>query len=118
MKSLAWLLHDEKRKGVGKLHTNENYLNSEVEFQMDKFLIPDGNYSKLELLDLNRKLYYFGIHFGETVGKCFVQFEKDFEFFSGSKILSGEKMIDGYSSSFVKKLSSKNSSGHDNLVQD
>ena len=70
----------------------------------------------MDLLNyLNQKLYYFGIYFGETVGKCcFVQFEKDFEFFSGSKILTGGKMIDGYSSSlFVKKSSSKNSSGHD-----
>ena len=97
------------------LHTNGNYLDGKVEFQMDEFLIPNGNYSKLELFDyLNRKLYYFGIYFGETVGKHFVQFEKDFEFFSGSKILAGRKTIDGYSSSsFVKKLSSKNSSGHD-----
>lgn len=83
---------------------------------MNKFLIPDGNYSKLELLGyFNRKLYYFGVHFGETVGKrCFIRFQKDFEFFSGSKILSGGKTIDGYSSSlFVKKSNSKNSSGHD-----
>ena len=75
------------------------------------FLI--ANY--LELLNyLNRKLYYFGIHFGETVRKhCFIRFQKDFEFFSGGKILSGGKTIDSYSSSFVKKSSSKNSSGHD-----
>ena len=26
------------------LHTNGNYLDGEVEFQMDEFLIPDGNY--------------------------------------------------------------------------
>ena len=75
---------------------------------MDSFLVLDGNYSKSELLNyLNRKLYYFGIVFEETVGKCcLIRFEKYFEFFSGSKVLSGGKTIDSY-------LTSKGSNGHD-----
>ena len=97
------------------LHNDGNYLDGKVELQMDSFLVPDGNYSKSELLSyLNRKLYYFGIVFEETVGKCcLIRFEKYFEFFSGSKVLSGGKTIDGYTSPFKKKSSSKNSSGHD-----
>lgn len=39
------------------LHSNRNSLDSEVEFQMDEFVIPNGNY-------LNQKEYYFGVHFG------------------------------------------------------
>ena len=97
------------------LHANGNYLDGEVPFQLEKFLVPDGNYSKSELLDyLNRKLYYFGIVFEETVGKrCLVKFEKHFEFFSGSKILSRGKTISSYSSSFVKKSTSKTANGYD-----
>ena len=87
------------------LHNDGNYLDGKVEFQMDSFLVPDGNYSKSELLSfLNQKLYYFGIVFEETVGKhCLIRFEKYFDFFSGIKVLSGGKTIDGYtSSSFMK----------------
>ena len=46
------------------LHVNGQYLDGEVEFRMDCFLVPDGNYSKSELLNyLNQKLYCFGIVF-------------------------------------------------------
>ena len=85
------------------LHANGSYLDREVEFRMDKFLVPDGNYSKSELL------YYFGVAFEETVGKhCLIRFEKYF------KVLSGGKTIDGYSSSlFTKKLTSKSVNDHD-----
>ena len=72
------------------LHANGSYLDGEVEFQMGKFLVPDRNYSKSELLNyLNQKLYYFGVAFKETVGMhCLIRFEKYFKFFSGSKVLS------------------------------
>ena len=98
------------------LHTDGTYLDGEVEFHMEKFLVPDGNYSKTELLTyLNQKLYYFGIIFDETVRKyCFIRFEKYFEFFLQSEVLSGGKTIDGHSSSSFRKIwTSKNSDGHD-----